>query len=245
MAKATTEEIASECGSSMEIVEEFIEKKSKITDDYIEIDASGLACPGPLNALIKTLETLPEDKKLRIYATDPGFKASVEAYAELNEAVKLLHLGKESGKLVATLEKDSTNSEEIEPIVKVEKKTRKQLRDPNAPALSDIIASELYERLDTDDSPAMMIDVRTSKEYKGKMSHIKNTKLVPLGDLMHKIDSLNEFKDKEIVVICHSGSRSMMASQLLVRAGFKDVRNLTGGMKMWHRRGYPVEDFYG
>ncbi len=59
-------------------------------------------------------------------------------------------------------------------------------------------------------------------------------------ELMQKVDILDEFKDEEIVVICHSGSRSMMASQLLVRAGFKDVRNLTGGMMLWHRRGYPV-----
>jgi rhodanese-related sulfurtransferase len=57
---------------------------------------------------------------------------------------------------------------------------------------------------------------------------------------MHKIDALDEYKNEEIVIICHSGSRSMMAAQLLARAGFKDVRNLTGGMIMWHRSGYPV-----
>jgi len=239
-AKATTEEIASECGSSMEIVEEYIEKKRKVTGDYIEVDAAGLACPGPLNALIKSLETLPENKKLKIFATDPGFKASVEAYAELNGSVKLLHLGKEDGKIVAILEKDSTSSEEIISPVKLEKKTRKQSRDPNATALSDISAGELYERLDMDDSPAIMIDVRTPQEYNGRMWHIKNTKLIPLGELMHKIDTLDEYKNEEIVVICHSGSRSMMASQLLVRSGFKDVRNLTGGMMAWHRSGYPV-----
>jgi len=239
-AKATTEEIAAECGTSMEIVEEFIEKKRITTDDYVEVDASGLACPGPLNALIKSLETLPENKKLIIYATDPGFKASVEAYAELNDAIKLINLGKESGKLVATLEKKLISIEEIEPSDKLEKKTRKQLRSPNAPALSNISASELYERLDTDDSPSLMIDVRTPQEYNGRMRHIKNTKLLPLGELMHKIDALDEYKNEEIVIICHSGSRSMMAAQLLARAGFKDVRNLTGGMIMWHRSGYPV-----
>jgi NADPH-dependent 2,4-dienoyl-CoA reductase/sulfur reductase-like enzyme/rhodanese-related sulfurtransferase/TusA-related sulfurtransferase len=239
-AKATTEEIAAECGTSMEIVEEFIEKKSKITDDYVEVDASGLTCPGPLNALIKSIETLPENKKLKIYATDLGFKASVEAYAELNDNINLLSLGKENGKLVASLEKKPTVLREIETSTKLEKQTRKQLRNPNSPALSNISASELYERLDTDDTPAIMIDVRTPQEYNGRMRHIKNTKLIPLGELMHSIDTLNEHKDEEIIVICHSGSRSMMASQLLVRAGFKDVRNLTGGMLIWHRSGYPV-----
>ncbi|MFX0075109.1 MAG: CoA-disulfide reductase, partial [Candidatus Hermodarchaeota archaeon] len=134
-AKATTEELAAECGTSQEIIEEFVEKKRKITDNYIEVDASGLACPGPLNALIKSLETLPESKQLKIYATDPGFKASVEAYAELNEAVKLLSLGKEEGKLVAKLQKGKSTPKEIEAPVKLEKKTRKQLRVQGAPAL--------------------------------------------------------------------------------------------------------------
>ncbi|TKJ24915.1 MAG: hypothetical protein CEE42_09335 [Promethearchaeota archaeon Loki_b31] len=54
------------------------------------------------------------------------------------------------------------------------------------------------------------------------------------------MDALNEYKDDEIIVVCHSGARSMMAAQLLVREGFKDVRNLTCGMMIWHRNGYPV-----
>ncbi|HUW90379.1 MAG TPA: FAD-dependent oxidoreductase [Candidatus Nanopelagicaceae bacterium] len=237
---ATTEEIAAECGASKDIIEEMIERKSTITDDYIDVDASGLSCPGPLNALIKSLELLPEDKNLRIYATDPGFKASVEAYVELNEAVRLLYLGKEQGKLVAILEKNPVTIEEIETPAKIEKKTRKELRTPDAPSLSDITVNELFERLDSGDSPTIMIDVRTPQEYNGRAGHIKNAKLMPLGELMNNINALKDYIDDEIVVICHSGSRSMMAAQLLARAGFKDVRNLTGGMTVWHRNGYPV-----
>jgi rhodanese-related sulfurtransferase/TusA-related sulfurtransferase len=239
-AKATTEEIAAECGVSEEIVEEFVEKKRIITDEYIEVDASGLACPGPLNALIKALETLPDDKKLKMYATDPGFKASVEAYAKLNDVVKLLSLAKEEGKLVTILEKGIATDEEIEAPVKLQEKTRKQIRAQGAPALSNISANELYERLDSDEPPKILIDVRTPQEYIGRAGHIKNSKLMPLGELMQKINSLEQYKNDEIVVICHSGSRSMMASQLLVRAGFRDVRNLTGGMIMWQRKGFPV-----
>ncbi len=235
---ATTEEIAAECGASEEIMEELVERKTTITEDYVEVDACGLSCPGPLTALIKSLEALPENKKLKIYATDPGFKASVEAYAKLNDAVSLLYLGKEEGKLVATLEKGPISIEDVSAPVKIAKKTRKQLRGPGAPALSEMNADDLFEALDTDESPTIMIDVRTPQEYHG--GHIKDTKLMPLGELMHNIDALNEYKDEEIVVVCHSGARSMMAAQLLVRDGFKDVRNLTGGMIMWHRNGYPV-----
>ena len=237
MANATTEEIMAACGGSENVIEEFVHEKAIESDDYIEVDACGLSCPGPLNSLIKGLETLPENKKLKIYATDPGFKSSVEAYSKLNDAVKLLYLGKEEGKLVATLEK----TQPIEVITPVKKKSRKELRPSDAPPISDISVDELFERLSTEDEPPLMIDVRTPQEYQGPHGHIKNAKLIPLGELMNNPEAIKDYKDEEIVAICHSGSRSMMAAQILARAGFKDLRNLTGGMMMWHRKGYHAK----
>ena len=186
-----------------------------------------------MNALIKGLEELPENKKLKVYTTDPGFKASVEAYSKLNDAVKLLSLGKEEGKLVAILEK----IQPIEVITPVKKKTRKDLRPLDAPPVSDINVDELFERLGTEDEPPLMIDVRTPQEYQGPHGHIKNAKLIPLGELMNNPDAIKDYKNEEIIAICHSGSRSMMAAQILARAGFKDIRNLTGGMMMWNKKG--------
>jgi len=239
-AQATTEEIAAACGPNEEIMEEMIERKTMVTDEFVDVDACGLSCPGPLNALIKSINSLPENKKLRIYATDPGFKSSVEAYARLNEAVKLLHLGKEQGKLVAILEKTLPSLEIISPI-KIKKKTRKELRLTGTPPVSDITIDELYERLGTDDEPPLLIDVRTPQEYYGVGGYVKNTKLIPLGELLNNTDVIEKYKDEEIVAVCHSGSRSMMAAQILAQAGFKDIRNLIGGMMAWHRKGYPVE----
>jgi rhodanese-related sulfurtransferase/TusA-related sulfurtransferase len=190
--------------------------------------------------MIQGLEILPENKKLKIYATDPGFKSSVEAYAKLNEAVELLYLGKEEGKIVATLQK---GKEELVASIIPKKKTRKELRGPGAAPISNISPEELYERLDSDEKPAIIVDVRTPNEYRGRMGHIKDSKLMPLGELMNDYSTLNDYKDEEIVVICHSGSRSMMAAQLLARAGFKDLRNLTGGMMMWVKKGFGATNF--
>ncbi|MHA2180894.1 MAG: rhodanese-like domain-containing protein, partial [Promethearchaeota archaeon] len=228
-------DIVAACGSSESIVEEYIKEKSTESDEFIVVDCSGLACPGPLNAMIKSLENLPENKKLKVYATDPGFKSSVEAYAKLNEAVELLNIGKQEGKLVAILEKIQPTVEIVAP---VKKKTRAELRGPDAPPISNISNEELYERLETEDEPPLLIDVRTPQEYSS--GHIKNTKMIPLGELLNNTKVINEYKNKEIVAICHSGSRSMMAAQILARAGFKDIRNLTGGVMLWRRRGYPV-----
>jgi len=240
IAKSTTEEFAAACGPTEAVLDEMIKQKKKESAEFIEIDACGLSCPGPLNAMIKGLETLPSDKNLKIYATDPGFKASVEAYAKLNEAVELLYLGKQEGKLVAELKKGKLTIEEAEAPVRLIKKTRKEIRSPNTPPVSEISAEELYERLNSEDAPAILVDVRTPQEYNGLGSYIQDTKLIPLGELMNNMGQLAEYKDNEIVTICHSGSRSMMAARLLAQAGFKDIRNLTGGMMMWHRKGYPV-----
>ncbi len=241
MARATTEEIINACGSPQEIMEEFIKDKSQESNEFIEIDASGLSCPGPLNALIKGLETLPEEseKKLKIFATDPGFKSSVEAYVKLTDNIKLLNLEKSMGKIVAILQKGKISKDDVIAPVKLPKISRKELRRPDSPALSDIEPNELFERLETDDKPDLLIDVRSPEEYYGPEGHIKSSKLIPLGELMNKIEEFNEFKDKEIVTICHSGMRSMMAARLLAQAGFKDVRNLIGGMIGWLRKGFP------
>ncbi len=236
MANAKTEDIVAACGSSESIVEEYVKQKSTENDEFVTVDCSGLACPGPLNAMIKSLETLPENKKLKVYATDPGFKSSVEAYSKLNEAVKLLYIGKEEGKLIATIEKVQPPIEVISPL---KPKTRRELRAPGAFPISDISAEELYERLETEDEPPLLIDVRTPQEY--SQGHIKNTKLLPLGELLNNTDVIANYIDKEIIAICHSGSRSMMAAQILAQSGFKDIRNLTGGMTLWNKRGLPIK----
>ncbi|NVM37676.1 MAG: FAD-dependent oxidoreductase [Candidatus Lokiarchaeota archaeon] len=233
---AKIEDIVAACGSSESIIEEYVKEKSTESEDFVSVDCSGLACPGPLNAMINSLETLPENKKLKVYATDPGFKSSVEAYSKLNESVKILYLGKEEGKLVATLEKSLPLIEVVTPI---KKKSRGEIKPPGALSISNINTDELYERLDTEDEPALLIDVRTPQEYYG--GHIKNTKLIPLGELLNNTDMVKDYKDKEIVAICHSGSRSMMAAQILAKAGFNDIRNLVGGTMLWKKRGLPVK----
>ncbi len=235
-ANAKTEDIVAECGSSESIIEEYLKQKTSENEEFTILDSSGLSCPGPLNAMIKSLETLTENKKLKVYATDPGFKSSVEAYAKLNESINLLYLGKEEGKLVATLEKILPSAKIV---ISAKKNPIAELRGPNAPPISNISAEELYELLETENEPPLLVDVRTPQEY--YRSHIKNTKLIPLGELLKYTNIIEDYKDKEIITICHSGSRSMMSAQILAQAGFKDIRNLTGGMMFWHKKGYPIK----
>ena len=237
LGNTTLEELISACGSPQEIMEEMIKEISIQTTNFMEINCSGMSCPGPLNAMIKALEVLPENKKLRVIATDIGFKSSVETYTHLTEGINLLSLEKDQGKLVAIIDKKLISPEEIQKSVIIEKPSRKELRKRGPSPLSEIDSEELYDRLDSKDMPDLLLDVRTPQEYYGIMGHVKGCKLIPLDQLMNRIDELEEYKDKEVVTICHSGARSNMAARLLVQNGFTDVRNLTGGMLIWHKKG--------
>jgi len=43
-----------------------------------------------------------------------------------------------------------------------------------------------------------------------------------------------------VVVVCHSGSRSALATQQLLKAGLSQVANLRGGLSRWNAEGYPL-----
>src|SRR5699024_4599645 len=60
------------------------------------------------------------------------------------------------------------------------------------------------------------IDVRNPGEYKS--DHVKQFKNLHLQSLKNQINTLD--KNKEVVVICRSGSRSMNACRLLKKEGF-------------------------
>lgn len=73
------------------------------------------------------------------------------------------------------------------------------------------------------------IDVRTPGEYQN--GHVKEFKNIPLHLL--KKESSHLKKDKEVVVICQSGNRSMKACRILKKQGFNNLTNVRGGISMW------------
>jgi len=103
---------------------------------------------------------------------------------------------------------------------------------PPLPALN---ANELNETLKNGKRP-LVIDVRQPEEYRS--GHIAGSKLIPLGDLSKRIQELP--KDREIVCVCASGSRSQSATRLLVGAGY-DAFDMKGGMFMWQRTQLPIK----
>ncbi len=54
---------------------------------------------------------------------------------------------------------------------------------------------------------------------------------IPMGELMAHVNELP--RDKEVVLYCEKGIRTVIAIQRLETAGFQNLINLSGGMKAW------------
>ena len=93
----------------------------------------------------------------------------------------------------------------------------------------DINVQELKQKIDSGEE-FVFIDVREVHEYE---EFNLGAKLIPLGNIATAISDLEEHKEAEVIVHCRSGARSGMAQQLLTEAGFKNVRNLLGGVLAW------------
>lgn len=74
-----------------------------------------------------------------------------------------------------------------------------------------------------------IVDVREIDEYRD--GHIEGSKLIPLGVLPHLVHEVE--RDKEVVVVCRSGSRSSEACQILRQRGYLNVKSLAGGLSSW------------
>jgi hydroxyacylglutathione hydrolase len=101
-------------------------------------------------------------------------------------------------------------------------------------SLAQISASELDQRLRSDD--VQVLDVRRAGEWEA--AHIEQATWWPLDNF--KVSPPEMDRDAPIAVHCKSGYRSMIASSLLLRAGFKNVSNVVGGFDAWQEAKLPI-----
>jgi len=81
----------------------------------------------------------------------------------------------------------------------------------------------------------VLVDVREPRE--AEIAHIAGARLIPLRELPGRLAELSGHGD--IVTLCHHGPRSLKAREILKRAGFANVRSLTGGIDAWAREVDP------
>ncbi len=92
-----------------------------------------------------------------------------------------------------------------------------------------ITVDQLREMMGNDTN-LVLLDVRNPYELEDKsLGHIDGVINIPVQELEKRLSELDEFKDKDIAVICRSGRRSGTATDILVKNGFNAV-NVLGGM---------------
>ena len=113
------------------------------------------------------------------------------------------------------------------------------------PGVSEITADELQDRIQSNNTP-LMIDTRDRVEFYAaegswrKYGHIEGARNIPIFELTSNLTDLSSYKEKEIVTFCPGGGMSLVAAEIMVKAGFTDVKSLKGGMDDWNRKGYPT-----
>ncbi|MFL6280661.1 MAG: rhodanese-like domain-containing protein [Vicinamibacterales bacterium] len=91
--------------------------------------------------------------------------------------------------------------------------------------ITQISAGELRDRFGRD-RELTLVDVRSEREWNA--GHVAGAIHVPIDGVIARTAAFD--KRTPIATICEGGYRSMLAASLLLRAGFPDVLNVTGGM---------------
>lgn len=81
-----------------------------------------------------------------------------------------------------------------------------------------------------------LLDVRTPEEF--ALNSIPHAVNIPLDDLRERIAEVP--RERPIVIFCAVGLRGYLAQQILVARGFENVRNLSGGFKLYEAATTPV-----
>ena len=99
--------------------------------------------------------------------------------------------------------------------------------------MNNITVEELKKRLDAGEE-LHIVDVR--EPHENAEFNIGGV-LIPLGQIQSmQIDEIEDLKEKEVICYCRSGNRSGQACMFLDAMGFKNTKNLVGGMLAWQEK---------
>ena len=86
---------------------------------------------------------------------------------------------------------------------------------------------------------AFLVDVRETNEVAELSYDVPNIIHIPLTQFEERFTEIP--KDKEVVMVCKSGGRSLRAAGFLVNHGYDKVVNMQHGMIRWAQKGFPTK----
>lgn len=100
-----------------------------------------------------------------------------------------------------------------------------------------VIKSSVLDSLMNNDQKPILLDIRSKEEF--EVSHLNDARFIDY-DHFRKEEVKNLLKSMPVVVYCSVGYRSEKIGEELQEMGFKDVRNLYGGIFLWKNEGFQV-----
>ncbi|MFK7790669.1 MAG: rhodanese-like domain-containing protein [Phycisphaeraceae bacterium] len=85
--------------------------------------------------------------------------------------------------------------------------------------------------IDDADQDITLLDCRLPKEK--DIAEIAGSTFIPMQELGDRLDELDDYLDRKLVVFCHAGMRSMKVAMFLRERGFEDVWSMAGGIDLW------------
>jgi len=81
------------------------------------------------------------------------------------------------------------------------------------------------------DEPPQLVDCRELDEY--AFVRLDGALHFPLSQLMARVGELAPYRDRQLIVFCHHGQRSLQMAEWLRRRGFAQVQSMAGGIDRW------------
>ena len=116
--------------------------------------------------------------------------------------------------------------------------------------VKELFPWDLSEKLEAGERP-MLLDIREPYEFDAM--RIEDSVCVPRGILETACDwgyeetvpELVQARDKEIIIICRSGNRSIVAAHVMQLMGYQDVLSLKTGLRGWNDFEQPLVNEQG
>jgi len=86
---------------------------------------------------------------------------------------------------------------------------------------------------------ALLVDVREKDEVEILAYDVPNILHIPLSEFEDRFSEIS--KNKEVVMVCKSGGRSLRAAGFLVNNGYDKVVNMQHGIIRWVQKGFPTK----
>ena len=104
--------------------------------------------------------------------------------------------------------------------------------------IPEVSVQEVQERGQPGDD-FVLLDVRENDEVRA--GYIGGAVAIPRGFLEFQVAGKVPQTDKEIIVYCAGGARSLLAAQVLRSMGYGNVSSMAGGVTRWKDAGFPVQ----